>query len=320
MGKENQDKLADQDIEVIEDNNPDEIDVNNLSLEDIEALEKKEEGATKSEPKPKPDPEKEGAEDKDKGGKQEEPDDKRTDFEKEIDAENDPVKLKERLKGLQGLATKSKQELAQLRKDLQETKSKLQEKLKSDFEELDEEQLDELRKEDPDAYIEYQKAKEKHDADVKEAEAEYLGEQVKLQADEAVNFIEERFGVRVDMSVPPDQQSEEVQKLMAEDGPLYAIDNYLKDNVVPKDGVYTSKQMNDAYKVLYHDQIIADARKGIREKTVDDIERASKGGSKLDKAGPGGGTNQGALKIDDLTQEEINNLSEAELDRILENV
>jgi len=305
-------KLEDQAIEQEPDKGTgdEDVDVNDLTLEDIEKMEKADEGeGDESEPE---EAEPEGAEPEDKDKK-----DGRSDFDKEVDAETDVVKLRERLKGLQGLATKSKQETAELRRELQETKSKLKTQVESDFEELDDEQLESLRETDPDAYIEYQESKKEHEQKVKDSETQLLEDTMRLQASEASDFIAERFKVKFDMSIPPDKQPDEIKKIIAKDGPLMQIDEYLKTNVIPKDGVYTAKQMNDAYKVLFHDQLMSDARKGIREQTLNDIEKASITGSVMDKSSSGGGGRTKPINVDELTQEQINNMSEAELDRAL---
>ena len=293
-------ELEKKDIEPVVEPSPEEVDVSEMSLEEIDALEKKEnEKVAEPEKEATVEPEKPVEDKVDKP----EPD------KKEVDPEK-------RVKDLQGIATKAQQEAADLRRKVAKLQSDLDQAKKTSFERLDEEALEELKESDADAYIEYKDAEKKHDQEVADAEAKALDAIVNLQVDEVSNFIKKRFNIDFDIQVPYDKQPDEAKALI-DSGKLTQLDQYLEKNIKAQDGIYTASQMEDAYTVVFKDELIADSQKGIREQTIIDIEKAASGGSTLDKIPSDGGSKSGKLDIDKLDQEKINDLTEAECEQLL---
>jgi len=298
--------------------NQDVVDPSDLSLEEIEALEKKEEGdpePDKKEPD-KPEPDKDVKDSPDTEEPTDKPDKAEPEPEKEIKADTDPKEVK-RVEDLRRLTTKAQQEAAELRRKLQEVNNQLAESKKNSFQKLDDEEKDELKETDPDAYIEYVREEEKHENEIKAAETEQLEKLTEIQSGEVSNFILDRFGLEFDLSIPYDKQKDEI-KALVDSGKLNKIDEYLDNNVKSQNGVYTASQMDDAYTVVFKDEIIADSKKNVREEVLGDIEKAAGGGSVLDKIpSDGASTRTGKKDPNDLNQEDIENLSEAECDQIL---
>lgn len=213
-----------------------------------------------------------------------------------------------------------------------EMERKLEEERFKGFEKLGTDDEDLLKEEDPDGYLVYKERErdyEKHTADLLDDD---INEAHKVNRDSVIDFMAGQL--ELDSAKPGDQEriisllrnpdSEESQMMMK-------LDNFLSDNMKPvktvkvsdKDAipVYSAEQLATAHKIIYHDKIIADREKVVREATLTKIETAEKGGSHFDRLGKTDDSRPaGGKKIDEYTQDEIYNMTEDQLETLSKQV
>jgi hypothetical protein len=134
------------------------------------------------------------------------------------------------------------------------------------------------------------------------------------QLTEMLDFTESVLKIKIDRAVPLDDQPQEVQDFIQ--GDFKSVDEYLKDKQHLRDvkrGVFTKDTMRMVYRDMNFEKLNSHSKRKGREEAVQDIDKASKGGSNLDKGPKGHEKGSHTKKIDDLTQDEINNMTEEEL-------
>ena len=302
------------------------VDIDALGEDELDALELDEDGKPAVKPEPDTDQEKVDKESDSEQGKDEP---KEGEGEKATEAadgkeetqegeESEPEEVspeQKRIKDLQSGFTKERQRAIELENKLREMEAKLKEKELKQFETLSDEEELELAETDPEAFRNY--LLQKVENEKREAELAKEKEVIRdtQQNNEVVAFMQNTFSVAVDPYKPIEEQAEEVRSLSDK---MQAISKYAFKNYKPNaDGVYTSKQLADAYKALYFEDIVAEERKKAMSTTVDSIERASKGGSVLDRASKSGGGNK-PKSVFDVSPDDIDAMSEDELDSLMD--
>jgi len=194
---------------------------------------------------------------------------------------------------------------------------------------LSDEQLETLRVDDPNGYIEavqdkkdYDRAKEDYDRETKEAEEEEL----KLRQDAAeqdtidsvIDFALNIKGIEGGKKGKPwDDQPEELKEFYQSDK-FQELISFVEAN--PKkfyedDGSITHDTLRMVWRDLHFDDLARSERVSGRQETVDKIKQAAGGGSKFDRVPreKGGRTAGTGKTLDKLTQAEIHDMSEEEL-------
>jgi len=306
-----------------------EMDVENLSEEELDDALKE---AEQEEPGTSEGDKDESADVKDSeelGQEEKEPEQEEENADNEEEAGEEK---KDPLKETQRAFHKGRRELkdAQLKITELEEKIKLLQSGNSEFKELSQEKLEELKYDDTDKYLEYLEKKRQHDADRAETERKQAETSAEIQTQRQMlntfEFIQESVGIDfsevknpLDIeSYPPDianqiqeyAKSEEFRKLEA----------FVRENFKPgKDGVFTAQQLRAANKAVNFDILAAKERAKAANTTVEKIKKAANGTSKLNGS-PRDDKATDRKPIESLTQEDIELMGENELNSYLEEV
>ena len=199
-------------------------------------------------------------------------------------------------------------------KELEEENRKLKneqilKKLNS-FEKLDEDALERLRDYDPDAYLKYKQDEQAHEdlkAQVKSDEEAFEIEQIDAQNAQLYNnvleFASKTFGIDTsdEKAVGEFLKSDDFQKVDAE----------VSSTMQRIDGVYTVDQMEKAWKIVNHDNILAKERQSAREETINTINKP-KPTSKLDTLPNSDKSGESRKELKDLTADDWDRMDEEE--------
>ena len=220
----------------------------------------------------------------------------------------------------------AKRQIAELEKRIRE----LEEPHKPDGIDLTEEELEELRFDDPDEYIriksaksEYDRKKEQYDQTVEDAEKREMEIRQELAMQKTVDSVVEFFtgflGIegglpgedyaRQPKEIQDAYQSEPFQKVIAE------IEANPK-RFYEEDGSISAKTLEMVYKNVHFDALAGKERINGRREAVKKIGEAASSGSPLDKVPKEeAGSKRGSGKsIDQLSQADIHSMSKEELD------
>ncbi|NOY58916.1 MAG: hypothetical protein GXO75_08270 [Calditrichaeota bacterium] len=176
-------------------------------------------------------------------------------------------------------AEKWRQKAEELEKKLLELEGKKFE----DFEELTDEEFEILKEEDPEAAFQYLREKEEYERwkqlqeEKKQMEEEAQIQQAQKQTWE--NIVEFAKSVGYD----PESDAENFQKFLQSEE-FRKLDQFVTENFLPRNGVYTKEQMEMAWKALNFEKLAAQERINGRQEAVEDISKAGQGGSRFDRA------------------------------------
>lgn len=248
----------------------------------------------------------------------------------EYDSEGNPIYLNEkgeritgdRLKDTQQALTKVQQQLKQTQQELLALKESQEAERFKDFEQLNDAEKEQYRLEDPEGYEEYLKEEQEFFKFQAEREQKRVKTQWEIILESTEELLKEELGnpsFAIDPTIPFQQQPPEVQKFIA-DVIKGKIDPYVTQNYKTNEmGLYTKDQIKAAYKILHLDSLIEKAKRGVREETIKDIEKAGKNASPLDTI-PKSSGQHGGKKLEDLTPEEIASLTPEETDYYLKSL
>jgi hypothetical protein len=245
------------------------------------------------------------------------------------DAQEDPKgekpKIEEpaedRYKNLQSEFTRKSQRLKELEaknaemeaalKKQQEELAQAREAQLQTFEELSQEELDVLETTDPKAYLAYMKKHEAHEQLKNRVEQEREELVQETQRINFENFMQELYpNAKFNFDAGLDEQSDpNAQKAVAE-GKFWKVIDYVKQNMNPGEYGFTKDQYQAAYKVVYHDQIVAEARNNAAVNTVDALDDVP-GQRLVDR--PGGQKRKPVDFNKPLDDEDVDNMTEEEL-------
>jgi len=272
------------------------VDIDSMSEEDLKNLDMS--NLDEAESKEAAEPEQKDQDQKESTDKAEEP-----------GKPDDEAITHDPLKDTKAALTREQQRRADLEKENAELKRKMQEQKYSDFEELSSEELEDLKLDDPDAYIDYVLRSREMKQDKERFESDLVNDRQKKQYDQILNFAG---------SLGIDTKDENALNKFLSSDQFVSVDKYVTDNfkINSETGLYSSDQMQNAWKMLNFDEAVNDKTKNVREKVVDDITRAGNGGSKLDKITTTGAEAKGKA-AKELSVDDIDSMSEAEAEKAL---
>ena len=252
----------------------------------------------------------EGSKDKPKG-------DPETDKE-----DGEPQGPEKALKDTQRAFHEKAQEVAKLKRELEAKKLELEKaKLEKDggFKKLSEDELAELRIDDPDEYIKYRDALKEHEEKVQQLEATAVTSKAeeagRANLTNAISVFAELNGWDLSKVTDPYDQSQyppEVAEFFRS-ADFQKFDKFVTDTFVPnEEGVYTAETLKNAHFLMNRDTILAERQLDASRKTVDAIKRAANGGSRLDTVPKDkSDTTQGLNKpASEYTQQEIEEMGD----------
>lgn len=180
------------------------------------------------------------------------------------------------------------------RKALEEKARKLELELleakANSIEELSNEDLDDLKSADPDAYIDYVKElnqKRLVEQQIKEhKEGAAIAAQAKLEQQlftDIVSFCSEITGEKIEDAIPGQPLPKPLQEFIAT--PEYkSVSDYLDEHYFNVGRVPTKQDMINAYRVLNFDRLVAQAAAKGKEALKHNIEHAARGTSAFERA------------------------------------
>jgi hypothetical protein len=190
----------------------------------------------------------------------------------------------------------------------------------------DDKELQELKSDDPDSYIEAVKTREKISKEEKEIgeeekkidQSEKSGGGPDLYHDQELNlfgFLEVQ-GFEVDYDKPLEQQDKKVLEFLI--SPEWRTVDSILGKMDPRN-VISAAEILSIYRGVNHDKLAADAiskgRKDGYGNAVTNIQNASQSGSNLDRV-PKDTQGKTIKSIDDMTEAEIQALPEEEVSRL----
>ena len=212
------------------------------------------------------------------------------------------------LKDTKAALTREQQKRADLEKELADTKRKLQEQKIQGFQELTKEQLEELKYDDPDAYVEYRLRA----ADVEKVKQDSQADAVQVRQNDQLSEIV-RFAQAQGVDVNDEKKVGEFFK----SDEFVKLDQFVTENFKTNDkGLFTVTQMETAWKALNFDKFVAEKSQAVRSQVLESIEKARTGGSKLDRLPKTGGDSKGRA-AGDLTIDDIDRMTETEAETVL---
>lgn len=232
--------------------------------------------------------------------------------ETEPEPEKPEGKTGDPLKDTKAALTREQQRRAELERKLAEMEERLRQLQKpAEFEELTEEELEELKYDDPDAYVQYMLDKERYEQQKQEYEAQTQQVIFQRQANELAEFAQ-------DIGVNINDQAKLQEFLNSDD--MKTLAQFVTDTMKPdENGIYTKDRLAAAWKALKFDTEVQrraqEEKQKAAQQTVEQIQRAQKGGSALDRVGRGDTTPP--KTFNQMTPEEIDQLSEEEVEQYL---
>ncbi len=214
------------------------------------------------------------------------------------------------LKDTKAALTREQQRRADLEKENQQLRTDLRKVSVSSFQELSDEQLTELKYDDPDAYVQYKLDKRDYESSQKSAEQDIENDRIQNQFSEITSFAKTQ-GI--------DVENEKNLKEFLSTDKFKQLDQFIMKNLKPNEGgLYSSEQMGRAYKMLFLDEsmekAVADAKLKSSIDVVDNISKLQKnggGGSDLDRIKKSDSDKPKAAS--ELDQSDIDLMSESEL-------
>jgi hypothetical protein len=237
------------------------------------------------------------------------------------EAEIAPDVAEKRIKDLQAGFTKKAQEAAELRKKNQELLRQIevmQREQVDTFKERTQEELEELKQYDPDAYIANMREKEVVEQRRQELETSALMRKAMAEETAIEGFLMEQFpDVPFNFDEPDLAKQDPKVREIFESGKIQRVREFVHNKIIEGDDGYTADDYKAAYLALFGDEVLAQAQARMREDTVAGIQNAPKG-SPLDKVkGKGRSDGVNVKKFDELTPEEIAEMSPEEVDEYL---
>lgn len=211
--------------------------------------------------------------------------------------------------------TKSQQEAAELRRRLAEYEQQKADASKPDFTEADilsTQEYKELKESDPDAALQY--LEDLHAFKTWKSETEAVRQnaaQVEQQAilrqqdSEVLNFLKVEKGLDVEKNekaVNDFYNGADYQRLVK-----FVTDPENGFSPDGKSGVFKASTLRNAWRLMNLDAVKSEIAKTTRLQTVEAIQKAQNGGSKLDKV-PGSGGKAIPKSVANMTQDDINRL------------
>lgn len=218
------------------------------------------------------------------------------------------------LKDTKAWATKLAEENKKLKAELEERHRKELTQGLEDFEILTDEEFAELADEDPVAARDYMR---------RETVYNQRHEQIKQLDDQKARAAQDEIYNRTvanvtDFASKIGVKQQDFDKFI-ESTDFINLTKYVAENFRPMDnGVYSSDQLLRAHKYLNYEKEMAQAMAKGRSKAVNDIVNAQRTGSRLDRM-PGSGNSDSTRprKLEQLSQDEILRMSDAQLNAYL---
>ena len=219
-----------------------------------------------------------------------------------------------RWKNTQSAFTKKAQEVATLRREKLELEQRLKlseaQKGVGDFEELDQEEIDALKQEDPDAYIRYRELETQSKVGNQNVQQVQQDTVTQMNNTNTLQAITSLLGedVEVDYSKPVKLQNQKIVDLVR--SPEFGkAAEYLDQHMRPdQNGVFTPQQISDAYFLANRDNILAKERTTAAQTLKTQIDNAKITGSALDKVGKATKPDTGKTKWNNMTETELASL------------
>ena len=211
------------------------------------------------------------------------------------------------------------------KKRLEVEKKLLEDRKPKEPKQYSEDELEEMKFDEPEKWRQVMNEREQYETRKTEYEADEKAfketevttqqrERFEGQLTEMLDFTETVLKIKVDRTLPLDDQTQDVKDFI--DGPFKKVDEYLKDKQHLRDvktGLFSKDTMRMVYRDLNFDQLKSTSKKEGREQAVNDIGKASKGGSNLDKGPHGHEKGTHRKELEDLSQDEIDHMGEEEL-------
>ena len=176
------------------------------------------------------------------------------------------------------------------------------------FTKLSDEDLDLLKRDDPDAYLRY---REQENA-IKKIDSAVEASRQQLAASRTVSAF--NSVLRSDLGIEPG--TEEYTKF-THSPEFVRLDNWITQNMLPNpDGSYPEDAIRAGIFATMKDTILQKQRLAANTNLLNNIENASKGAGIIDKAK--GAAIKAKRKIEDYSQDEIAAMGQDELDQLLE--
>ncbi|MHC4756907.1 MAG: hypothetical protein ACYTBP_17425 [Planctomycetota bacterium] len=212
---------------------------------------------------------------------------------------------------------KATQEAADVRKERDTLKEQLGEMKQKDvpeFEELTNEEYNDLP---PDEQAEYNKEKEQHQEAVKEIAIDQAKNTFTnfVAAYKAITGDTAKIEELQTLETLPDgsqQLKNEALRTFLSSDEFSTLDNELSTYRKGKDGSYSVEQIMKAHFVVNKDKLLSDAQVAGRKQAMDDIKTAKNSDASDFDAVPKESRQKGIKKVSDLTDDEIENMSEDE--------
>lgn len=230
---------------------------------------------------------------------------------------------RKRAKDNQSAYTKSQEQIKKIQSEKQELERQLKDMEFEGFEVLSTEDEAELKEDEPDAYIQYKERKKRYEGIKKEKEEMAANEVLGGMRNNAIEFFSEVMALDIKNDAIRDENVKKIVDALTDpESPQFKmaikIDKYMADNFKPvkqhgESVLYSLDQLRSAHKLLNFDSIIKETERKTREGAVETIEKASAGGSKLDRISNVDRQGAQTKRLDQYTQEEIERMDEKQL-------
>lgn len=234
-------------------------------------------------------------------------------------AEGKPVDWEKRFKDTQASFTKAAQEASDLRREKLRLEAELnltnaKAKVGGGFDELDDDDLADLKSNDPDAYIEYMGRKMDYEAGSKQVEAVQQETVVSMNNLNTLSAISGLIpDVQIDFTKAVIQQDKRVIDFIQSEE-FAAAAAYLDSNMRPDaNGVYSPQQIEHAFYIANREKLAAQDRLRTAEQMKSQINNASTSGSVLDRVPAAPAPATGKSKWEKMTETELASLGTDEL-------
>lgn len=208
--------------------------------------------------------------------------------------------------GLQQGFQKERMSRRQYEKEVAALKAKQVKASVEGFEELSEEELTELKENDPDAYADYKIQKNEFERRKEDVTKGEISERQTAQLGELSDFLFTQFG----FELGPETKGE-LDKVFPQTVSTQ-VDTEL-ERIFGKDTLYTAEQIALVYNHVMKDEILKQERIKARAGLKESIEAAELGGSRLDKLPPGSPTKR-AKPPEEVSAAEVAEMGEQEFD------
>jgi len=223
---------------------------------------------------------------------------------------------KKRLKDTQSKLHEATSRTKELERRLTEVENQKSKAKFDSFEVLDNEALEALKEDDPDAYIKYHEDLAEHKQQKEEFEVKTQEAVEEAQWGEVVEYVKQvhEFDYVAEAAKDEEAATKRLKELTVDSDEFNKLQKYvLKEYNAGANGIFPVEKLLRAHRDLNFDSIIEETKVEARKNLAAEIEKAGSGGSSFDKIPPGSGKKGSGINTKELTMDQVHGMGYSQI-------